>query len=215
MLGFSKKFKNIVGCILTIVFPLIIQAQSITHYPVLEQYRKWSIVAGPVIYNRASITPQYGEYTFKNLPIYGFNAGLEYNFYPELKWSLITGLYTAIEPVYNLNFTIKQFDLYKHYYENLSFQVKMYSLVSFSSPLLLRLNIQTGSKTFISLLTGFKAMYFPQGDAEMVVAISSQELSESREVFGLKLESPENSFQGSFVAGTGFSYAMDKVLLKA
>ncbi len=58
-------------------------------------------------------------------------------------------------------------------------------------------------------------MYFPNGGADMVYAMTSQELSETREVFGLKLESPKNSFQGSFVVGTGFSYAMDKVLLKA
>lgn len=215
MVRLSLNFKTMVGVILTIVFPLIIQAQSIAYYPVLEKYRKWSIAAGPVIYNQASITPQYGEHTFENLPIYGFNAGFEYDFYPAQKWSFITGLYTAIEPVYNLKFTIKQFDLYNHFYEDYTDQVIMYSMVSFSSPLLLRLNIQAGSKTFISFLTGFKAMYFPQGGAEMVYAITSLELLESREVFGLKLESPNNSIQGSYVVGTGFSYAMDKVLLKA
>ena len=68
-----------VGGILTIVFPLIIQAQQLTEYPELNKYRKWAFVAGPVLYNRASITPQYGDYTFENLNIPGFNVGFEYD----------------------------------------------------------------------------------------------------------------------------------------
>lgn len=203
-----------VGGILTIVFPLIIQAQQRAEYPELNEYRKWAFVAGPVLYNRATLTPQFGDYTFENKPMLGFNAGFEYDFYPDAKWSFLTGLYCAIEPVYNLQFTLKEIDIYNHFDEDYTDQVKMYSIVSFSSPLLLRLNIQSGNRTFISFLTGFKAMYFPKGDAEMIYAISSQELSERREVFGLILKSPENSIQGSFIIGTGFSYAMDKILLK-
>ncbi len=49
------------------------------------------IIAGPVLYNKATITPQYGDYTFENKPILGFNAGIEYDFYPDAKWSFITG----------------------------------------------------------------------------------------------------------------------------
>lgn len=215
MVRVSLNIKTMVGIILTIVFPLITQAQQIAEYPELNKYRKWAIVAGPVLYNKATITPQYGDYTFKNSPIYGFNAGFEYNFYPEKKWSFCTGFLVALEPVYSVEYRIYNKDLFPETIGDLTNKTKMYSIVSFSSPLLLRLNIQSGNRTFVSLLTGFKVMYFPKGDAEMVHAITSQELSETREVFGLILESPQNSIQGSFVVGTGFSYAMDKVLLKA
>jgi len=215
MVKFIFNINTMVGGILTIVFPLFIQAQQITEYPELNKYRKWAIVAGPVLYNKASITPQYGDYTFENKPILGFNAGFEYNFYPERRWSFCTGVLVALEPVYSVEYRIYNKDLFPEALGDLTNKTKMYSIVSFSSPLLLRLNIQSGNNTFISFLTGFKAMYFPNGGAEMVHAISSQELSETREVFGLKLESPKNSIQGSFVVGTGFSYAMDKVLLKA
>lgn len=211
----SFSLKTMVGGILTIVFPFIIQAQPTAHYPVLEHCSKLSIFAGPVIYNRASISPQYGEQTIESLPIYGFIAGLEYDFFPSRKWSVITGLHTAIEPAYKLIFTLKQSDLYDHFHDDLTHKDKMYSMFSFSSPLLLRLNIQSGNKTFISFLTGFKAKYFPNGSAEMVVAVSNEEQSETREVFGLKLESPENSIQGSFVVGTGLTHALEKVILKA
>lgn len=208
------ELKIMVGLILTIIFPLPAQAQQKADYPALSKYRNWSVFAGPVIYDRATLTPQYGDYTFENKPISGFNAGFEYDFYPDKKWSFVTGFYTTIEPVYNLEFTIKQTDIYSHFYQDYTDHVKKYSIVTFSSPLLLKLNIQTSKKSFASFLTGFKVMYFPHGSADMVYAFSSEELSESREVFGLNLESPENSFQGSFVVGTGFSYALDKVLLK-
>ena len=211
---FSLSIKTIVGGILTIVFPLITQAQQRAEYPELNEYRKWEFVAGPVLYNRATLTPQFGDYTFNNKPILGFNAGFVYDFHPDAKWSFITGLYCAIEPVYNVQFTLKEIDIYDYFGGDYTDHVKMYSILSFSFPLLLRLNIQLGNRTFISFLTGFKAMYFPSGDAEMTYAITSQDLSETREVFGLKLESPENSIQGSFILGSGFSYAMDKVLLK-
>ncbi len=58
-------------------------------------------------------------------------------------------------------------------------------------------------------------MYFPHGGSEYTYAISDEQLSDYREIFGLKLESPGNSIQGGFVIGTGCSYALDKVLLKA
>ena len=58
-------------------------------------------------------------------------------------------------------------------------------------------------------------MYFPQGESEYVYSISDKVLSDHREIFGLKLESPENSLQGSFMIGTGFSYLLKKALLKA
>jgi hypothetical protein len=204
-----------VGNFLTIAFPLVIRAQQKIEYTELSKYRKWSFVAGPILYDKATLIPQYGDYTFENLKIPGFNAGFEYDFYPEKKWSFLTGFLVALEPVYSVNYRIYNKDLFPESEGDLSNKTKMYALVSFSAPLMMHLKIKTGNKTFASFLTGLKAMYFPHGSADMVQAITSLELLESREVFGLKLESPENSFQGSFVVGTGFSYAVEKVLLKA
>ena len=59
-------------------------------------------------------------------------------------------------------------------------------------------------------------MYFPHGGSEYVYTIIDDEvLMQGFEVFGLMLESPENTMQGSFVIGTGYSLARKKVLLKA
>lgn len=184
-------------------------------YDELSKYSKWSIVAGPVLYDKAYLTPQYGELTFENKPMLGFNAGVMYNFYTDRKWSFQTGLIVAKEPVYSIEFKIKNNDLYPQYTGDLNNESKMYSMFTFSVPLIMSLNLQTGSKTFATFITGLLAKYFPYGQAEYTYAISSEELLDYREIFGLKLESPKNNFQGSFVVGTGFSYALEKVLLKA
>jgi hypothetical protein len=184
-------------------------------YSELSKFSRWSIVAGPVIYNKAELTPQYGDLTFENKPMLGFNAGILYDFYPDRKWSFQTGLIVAKEPIYSIYYKISNNDLYENYPGDLIDEYKSYALYTFSFPMLLRFNIKTGSKTFATLITGLKAMYFPGGEAEYTYAISDEELSDYREIFGLKLESPENPLQGSFVIGTGFSYALEKVLLKA
>lgn len=184
-------------------------------YYELSKYSKWSIVAGPVIYDKARLTPQYGDLTFKNKSMVSYNVGLLYDFYTDRKWSFQTGLIVAKEPVYSIDFKINNNDLYPEYQGDLIDSYRSYALFTFSLPLHLQLNLQIEEKAFVSFITGFKAMYFPQGRSDLVVSISSEELSDYREIFGLKLESPQNSFQGSFIVGTGFSYALEKVLLKA
>lgn len=203
-----------VGILLTIVFHLSTAAQSIDEYTRLEKYSKWSVNFGPALYNKAEIAPQYGEYSFTNKPIPSFTAGIEYDFYPERKWSVITGFLIAREPIYNISYTIFNKDLYPGSNGDLTNKTKAYSLITFSSPLMLRLNIQSTSKTYLSFLTGLKVMYFPKGSAYFGQEISDEATSESREIFGLNLHSQEFSFYGSYVIGTGFSLALDKVLLK-
>jgi hypothetical protein len=205
----------LLGILLSNAFLKIAFSQEQKVYYELSKYSKWSFVAGPVVYNKAELTPQYGDLSFENKSMWGFNAGVMYDFYPDRKWSFQTGLIVAKEPIYSVEYEIDMNDLYTSWTENLTDEAKMYALYTFSSPLIINLNLKTGNRTFANLSTGFKIMYFPSGEAEYTLAISDEQLSDHREIFGLKLESPENSFQGSFIIGTGFSYALKKVLLKA
>ena len=207
--------KIVAGVLLAIIFPVLSQAQNNVEYHILNKYRNWGVVVGPVLFNKASIVPQYGDYSFVNKQTLGYNFGVEYNFNQSRKWSFTTGLIVSKEPIYNLQFTIRKVDLYPGHENDLTERVKLNAINSFSSPLLLRLNIQASKKLFINATTGLKIMYFPSGSADMTITISNGDDTESRQVFGLKLESPENSFQGSFVIGAGLSYALEKVLLKA
>lgn len=183
-------------------------------YDELKSFSKWSFTTGPVLYNKAKLTPQHGDLTFENKPMLGFNIGVLYDFHPEKKWSFQTGLIVAKEPISSISFKISHNDLYENYPGDLINEYKSYALYSFSFPISIRFNLQTGKKTFASFTVGLKAMYFPHGESEYTYAISDEQLSDYREIFGLKLESPGNSIQGGFVIGTGFSYSLEKVLLK-
>lgn len=172
------------------------------------------LMVGPMLYDKAFNLSQYGEYTFENKPIPGLTFGLEYDFYPHKKWSLISGLYVNSEAVYNINYRILKKDLYPDWPEDLVDKTKAYAIKTFSFPLLLQLSLQTSEKSFINFRTGLKLMYFPSGWAEFYLSISDSALSDSREIFGLRLESPDFPLFGSYVIGTGVSYAMEKILLK-
>ena len=184
-------------------------------YDELKSFSKWSIVAGPVLFDKATLSPQYGDLSFDNKPIIGFNAGFEYDFYPEKKWSIITGLILTKEPIYKFNYRIAIEDTYAHYLEDWVSAAKANAIVSFSAPILIRINIQAHKRLYLNLFSGLKVKYFPQGAADYTLIMGNEDRTETREMFGLRLNSPANAFQGSFVIGTGCSYALDKVLLKA
>lgn len=201
--------------IFTIFVQLSILAQEYKFYPVLSHYSNWGIVAGPALYNKAHIFPQYGDYTIESKPMWGFNAGIEYDFSPAGKWSVITGLLVAYEPGYKIEFTIKQEDIYPHFTEDCSYKTNMYAFYSFHSPLLVRLNIQINQNMFANFISGLKVMYFPHGSGSLSVVFHNEDDTESRQVFFLECDSPDNSFQGSYIIGTGISIALDKMLIKS
>ncbi len=190
-------------------------AQSNTYYPELSRYSHWSIIAGPALYNKAKLYPEYGEYTFENRPIWSFNAGFEYDFIPDGKWSFTTGVIVGYEPVYSIEYRIKEEDIYPHFTEDCVDEAKMYAMPSFSFPLLARLNIQVNKKLFAFFTTGLRALYFPHGEASYSLIFSNPDQNESREVFGMRMVSPDNAVQGSFEIGTGLIFPVNKVLLKS
>lgn len=205
-----------VGVILTIIVLQTVHAQFNKEYPTLKNYGKFSFVAGPVVYDRATLIKKYGNYTFENLPIFSFNAGFEYDFHPDKKWAVTTGFYTVLEPICRIRLHIKEADLFANWVEEDLVEVySQYSMCSFSTPLLIRYNLQTGKNTFVNFSTGIKGMYFPEGDAELTQSMTCEDQMETREIFGLRARSPEQEYHGSFVIGTGYAIATKKLLLKS
>lgn len=190
-------------------------AQNNKYYPELSKYSHWSIIAGPALYNKAKLYPEYGEYTFENRPIWSFNAGFEYDFIPDGKWSFTTGIIVGYEPVYNIEYRIKKEDIYSHFTEDCVNETKMYAMPSLSFPLLARLNIQLSKKMFSFFTTGLRALYFPSGSASLTQVFHNSDQTEAREVFGMRMDSPDNAIQGSFEIGTGLTFPINKVLLKS
>jgi hypothetical protein len=208
-------YRTMVGILLTIVFISGAFAQQHNEYPDLKKYSRWGFVFGPVLYNKAKTSTHYGDYTIKNKPIWGFNAGFEYIFHPDKKWSFVTGFIVALEPIYNFDYKFKDGDIFPQFdEEDLMDSATEYAILTYSVPLLIRLNLKVNKKVYINFLSGIKLMFFPHGTAEFTVSYTNANNTESREVFGLRVESPDNAIQGSFIVGTGVSLAIRKMLLK-
>lgn len=204
-----------VGIFLTMVIYSYTVAQNRVDYPEMVKYRKWSFEAGPVFYNKARITPQYGNYTFKNRIIPGYNWGFEFDFHPEYKWSFIIGLIMAKEPALSIKYHILKQDLYSQYTEDMIDHHRMNAIVTFSVPLLYRLTIPSSGKSYLTFKTGIKLMYFPEGNISFGLHIVNADGTETREIFGIKAHSQESPLYESFVISTGLAFPLHKILIKA
>lgn len=203
-----------VGIILTIVSICKAKGQKNSDFDILSKYRKLSLFIGPKIYSKAKTYASYGDYKFTNKLIPGIDFGFEYDFHPERKWSITTGLIITNEPVYNMNYHILQQDLYSHFYEDITDKAKEYSIYSFSVPILYRYCFQTSNVSFITLSSGIKLMYYPTGRTLFLLQISNEDMTEMREIFGLKLETQDYSIYESFVLNPGFIFVKNKLLIK-
>lgn len=197
-----------------LAFALNSFSQSNHYYKDLIKYKKWGIIAGPVLYIPAEAILLEGNYTFDNKIMWGFNAGVEYDFAPEKRWSLVSGLYLSYEPACHISVKINQEDMPTDYPSDYKDDFKAYAFYSFSLPVLARLNIQVGENTYASIHGGIRMLYFPRGEYEMTLQVSDQGL-DPIDVFNLKVSSQENILQGSFIIGTGLSVALNKMLLKS
>jgi hypothetical protein len=81
--------------ILFIAFTVNSFSQSNLYFKDLIKYKKWGIIAGPVLYTPAEAILLDGTYAFDNKIMWGFNAGVEYDFAPEKRWSIVSGLYLS------------------------------------------------------------------------------------------------------------------------
>lgn len=204
-----------VGIFLTIVSGSEIYAQKSSDFEVFRRYRKLSIFIGPKVYWKAKTYAEYGDYNFTNKVIPGFDFGFEYDFHPDRKWSLVTGLILTKEPIYNLQYHIFQKDLYPQFYEDFVNKTKSYSLnYSFSVPILYRFKFQTSGNSFITLSAGLKLMYYNSGVTSFGLVIHNEDDSESREIFGLNLSTQDYSFYESFIFNPGFIFIKKRMLLK-
>ena len=203
----------IVEIIITTITSIHFYGQS--YFEKLSNYKKWSIFLGPALYDKAKLEPQYGTYTFKNKPIPSYVVGIEYDFFPAKRWSFISGGFITLEPIYNIDLNIKKEDLYSNYESDITMSDKFYAMYSFSIPFLVRYRTQATDNLFLNLLTGFKAMYFPNGESYMDIIVHNEDDTESKEVFGLRVNSSDNPFYGSLVVGVGSSYILKNTLLSA
>ncbi|HKK11094.1 MAG TPA: hypothetical protein VJ939_09665, partial [Bacteroidales bacterium] len=193
---------------------LTVNSQTSPDYPMMNKYRQWSFVAGASLYNKGKAIQQYGNYTIETLPMMSYNAGFEYDFHPDRQWSFISGMYVALEPGYNVEYSINEEDMFPQFGAETE-RYHAYGITTFSFPFLVSLKKQVHKKMLANLRVGLKAMYFPPGGLYLGVSYHNEDDTDVREMFGLYADSPRNSWQGSFVVGTGMHLMEKYGLLKA
>lgn len=180
----------------------------------LGQYSKFGIVIGGSLYDKAKIEREYGELSFKNKPIPSYSFGIEYDLFPKNRWSVITGLNASLEPIYNVEYTIKAEDI-SGMTEDLTDGASQYSTMSFSAPILITFKEKLSEKIYLEFRLGIKALYYLDGFAEHSVSFVDEVALTSTSVFGLRMETTNmNNLYGSFVFGGGINFITKWSLIK-
>lgn len=198
------------------LLPIISSAQSLGTEKLYGKYYKWGIVAGPLLYDRANLSNQYGSLSIENKPTVGYHVGLEYDFFPTKSLDFTTALIVATEPGFSYKFKIDSKDLL---YSNDDLEVKEYNSMSFttlSMPFMIKTSIKLSNKTFLSLLAGIKVS-LRLADGWLAASVDDNPLNATgtaKKVFKIEANSAPNQFFGSFIIGPEITHAFQKFLLK-
>lgn len=196
-----------------VVFSSHICAQNVPEYKGLQQYRNWGVTMAAALYDKAELSQQYGAQDFKNFKTVSFNAGFEYDFYPEKAWSFQTGLFIGYEPAYNIEYTIAKEDVITPLDDDEQ-KAKAFGTYSFSIPLYFSLQKKVGKNIYAYVKTGLRYMRYTYGSASFSAFYTSEDGSEVHENFGLRLKTQEFENYGSWIIGVGTSFAAKNFLLK-
>ena len=184
-----------------------------THYSALDDYKKIGWMVNVTLFDRGINYVNSGHATPKHLPILSHGFGLNYNFQANKKWSLVSGLWAIREAGYHFQITIDEKDIIHNgeyfFPQGSEERYKGYTIYSFSSPLFLRYQLPAFKNGYIHSNLGLKIKFLPSGSIGFGIGV------EDLDVFDMGAISPKNYWQGSFVIGTGLSWARWKYLIKA
>ncbi|MFL9845386.1 hypothetical protein [Flavobacterium rhizosphaerae] len=158
-------------------------AQHTEIYPDFKDYSKVGLCISPVLYTAAKTTRDHGDYSLDNHATFNFNFGFDYLIHPERKLAFKTGLHLDMVPMYNINMTIKDGDLWTEgpYTDNITSKYKL----NFTIPALIQIKKQMAYNVYFSLDTGFHIMIMQEGGYDVNYIFTSPDGNESREVFAL------------------------------
>jgi hypothetical protein len=154
-----------------------------TEFEVFKDYKRLGYTVRPVFYSKATINRKFGDYELINKKTFNFNFGFDYLIHPERKWAFKSGLHLDIVPLYNIEFDIKEGDIWSGY-EGYQEDSNIYKL-NFTIPLLVQFKKQMAYNLFFNLEMGFHFMIMQQGGFDVTYLFSNEELSESREIFAM------------------------------
>lgn len=185
-------------------------AQEANLFEKLGDYRKFSLMIGPVFYHAAESRITSGTMTPDNIPICGISGGFEVDIRPEKQWSFVTGLVFAKEPSYNIQMDIKK-EVSPQITSDFSFKMREVLTPTLSIPLLISYKLPLNKSQYLEFRTGGKVKYFKPTWVQAEY-IDSNLIP--LKIFDLEIESADKFYHGSFLFGVGIIRKFNSFLIK-
>ncbi|HHC79493.1 MAG TPA: hypothetical protein ENK46_06395 [Flavobacteriia bacterium] len=186
---------------------------SSNNLDLFNRYSKWGFSLTPILYNKASITRNFGNITLVNKSMPSFQFGIKRRFYGDKQWSFNIGANLTLIPLSNLSFKLKKEDVFNSF-NGFEDSFKEYNNLYLSIPLNFEFKRQLTLKTYFNFNTGINIYYLTRSDYQLSVVLSSEELNEDREIFALFVETQEKQFQASINLSVGIYFIFKKYMLQ-
>ncbi len=194
-----------------LIFAFLVSANAQTDsIRLIKKYRVWSISAGSVMYFPANIERTTGNYSISNYPIWSFTGGLEFRLLTLSRFNFSTGIFTILDPIYNIGFDINAYDTYGNIGE-IDERAKEYNMYSFSFPFKISYDIYKNNNLNLSAFAGISAKYMLSSEGLFIITMINSDSTEASQIFGLKAFSPNQLFHGSILLGAGIALPRNKV----
>lgn len=191
-----------------------IQLRSqLSEFPDFNDYSKVGFSIRPVLYSKAIIKNNYGDYKLTSQKTPSINFGFDYLIHPERAWAYKTGLHLDIVPLFNYNFTIREGDVSPEYNNN-EVVVKMSPKLNFTVPALVQFKKQMAYNLYFNLETGLNIMLMEKGTIESSNTFIS-EGSKEQTIFAIHADtkSPLVVYPNVIIS-PGFYFAFNGILIQ-
>lgn len=209
------KFKYCLLVLTVFHMSLFVRAQDNLEYKDLIKYGKFGLFVGPAIYQKADVNHNFGKYSVEPKIATSFNAGFDYDFYPDQLWSFQIGFFLGYEPGDYTDIKLPANEVFENSNEEI-FKNREKAHYSLSVPMTIRIQKRLGSNLYGQLKGGVRIMNFKQGVTSSLITYHvGEDDSEGIDVFYMETSTPETNYYGSFLIGGGVSWATKLFLLRS
>jgi len=202
--------------LLIIVYSFSSKAQNNNSYEfeVFNEYSEWGYLLTPILYNKASITKDFGKTILENNATLSFQIGTNYHFWRAKQWSLNTGINLNLLPAQNASFSLKKEDVYDSF-NGFQEKVKSYGHLNLSFPINAEFKTPISNNKFFNINTGVSFYYMlTRRRNESIIRLVNTEINETREVFGIYQVTQDNKLQISAIFSAGLYIALKNYMIR-
>jgi len=183
-------------------------------FEVFNNYGKWGYSLTPILYNKASITKDFGETILENKATLSFEIGVNYHFWRAKRWSLNTGINLNLLPAQNASFSLRKEDVHDSF-NGFQEKVKSYGHLNFSFPINAEFKMPINNNKFFNINTGVSFYYMlTRRRNESIISLVNTGINETREVFGIYQVTQDNKLQISAIFSAGLYIILKNYMIQ-